>query len=473
MMADIKDNGLKNTIFNTTVENIAKTFGKYRNLALDIDVTNSFLGVDPSEQINLREIFPKFMNPMISQAVDKYISINGFKIEMQKNFRYGDKEIPIEYKSMMINRNESKSSIQKGCLYVSNDSGLRIVIVIDFINYGPCCGAVEIIYAKESSLFDNALIDIIRYSNEFDYLKGEKIGIDGRLLDIGNYDWNDIVLEDGVRQEIESNVVEFFNNRGVYEKNGIPFKRGVILEGPPGTGKTLISKILVNKVNNITFILATAADIEEGSDISNLFRMARRYAPSIIFMEDIDFFAQNRSGSQSARITGELLNQLDGIEENNGIVIVATTNHQELLDEAVVHRPGRFDVMLHIGELSLYNRERLLIKFLSGRQMTDNVNLNDIAMKCEGFTGSHIKELANSVCILAISQNSLDDEGYIVLLNEHFEESIDRIKKHSLIQDIKPCCAENDICEPQPIGYKTTSYIKGFDGFIFKKENNN
>jgi cell division protease FtsH len=458
----------KDTIFNTSVEDIAKKFGKYKTILIDIEDVNDYLEIYPNEQMKLKEIYPAFMNPMVSQAVDKYLKINNFKIENMKNYKWGEKEIPVEYSNMTIKRDLQKNLIKLGYLYIKNENGIKAVLSIDFVNYCRA-GAIEITFKKEDSkFFENSLLDINNYINEFDYFMGEKISSSGRLLDIGKYDWDDIVFEHGIREMIESNVVDFFNRRDIYSKNNIPFKRGVILEGPPGTGKTLTSKILANKVKNITFILATAADIGNATDVANLFTMARKYAPSIIFMEDIDFFAQNRiSNSSNSEITGELLTQLDGIEDNNGIVVVATTNHQELLDEAIVHRPGRFDIMIHIGELGLANREKLLIKFLRGRQKTEDVDFANIAAKCEGFTGSHIKELANSVCILAINYNSLDEDDYIILLNEHFDEAINRIKKHSLIEENKIIISQEikDITCKEKVGY-----VKKYAGFIYKKD---
>jgi len=458
-------------ILKTSVKNIAKTFSKYKSIMLDIEATNQFLGVDPSEQCKLEQTYPLFMGAMVFQAIDKYLNKNGFKILMEKNYRYGEKECPVEHCDLVISRGVTKNLITMGYLYAQNEMGLKVVFVIDFFSFRV--GKLEVIYKKENNdYFDNVVREIDLYANEFDYFKGEKISISGKLLNINNYDWKDVVLEDGIMEAIYSNIIYFFNKRDIYEKNGVPFKRGVMLKGPPGTGKTLIGKILANKVEGVTFILATAADIEETVDIRNLFNMARRCSPSIIFLEDADFFAQNRIDGHYSRITGELLNQLDGIEDNNGIVVVATTNHPEALDEAIVHRPGRFDVILDIGKLSLDNRYVLLTRNLTGRQKTEDVDLYDIAKRCEGFTGSHIKELANSVCMLAINYNSLDDNGYIILLNEHFDEAIAKIKEHCNIYDegLKTCCeVDKPISIDEPSCEK---YSSGFNGYLFKKEEN-
>lgn len=469
-MFDNFENLGSDVILKTSVKDIAKTFSKYKHIMLDVEATNQFLDIEPSEQCKLDQIYPAFMNGMVVQAIYKYLKEKGFKILTEKNYRYGEKESPIEYRDVVISRNVTKNLIGMGYLYAQNELGFKIVFAIDFINYGRV-GKLEVTYKKENDDYFNNIIKMIDlYTNEFDYFKGEKISVFGRLLDINNYDWNDIVLEDGVREELDNNIINFFNRRDIYEKNGVPFKRGVMLKGPPGTGKTFIGKILANKINNVTFILATAADIEDASDISNLFSMARKYSPTIIFLEDVDFFAQNRFNDNYNRVTGELLNQLDGIEDNNGIVVVATTNHPGALDEAIIHRPGRFDIIIDIGKLSLDNRYNLLVRNLIGRQKTEDVDLYEIAKKCEGFTGSQIKELANSVCILAINYNSLDDNGYIILLNEHFDEGILKIREHCNICEEK----SKGINEAEPVAESVDKpvYVSGFNGYLFRKEKN-
>lgn len=459
---DLKDIPL----LQVTPDELAQAFAKNRNYFLNIDAINKYLDANVNEQMGLVEFYPPYMNAMLMKGVHFYLNSNGFKVEKEENYKWGEKEIPVEYADMIVARDKTENLLSKGIMFCKNGDGKKVVLSVDFVT-NPF-GALEVTYLKkDKEFFADFITKVNYYADKADYMRGEKITASGRLLNVNEYDWGDIVLEDGIKEAIENNVLNFFTKRKLYEKNGIPFKRGVILEGPPGTGKTLISKIIANKVNGYTFILATAKDMAGSESVSNLFRLARRLAPTVIFMEDIDFFGPSRNGNgRIMRVTGELLNQMDGIEDNNGILVVATTNHPELIDDAIVRRPGRFDVILHIGELSLKNREILLTRFLSGRQKAEDVNLLDIALMCEGFSGSHIKDLANDVCIQAINCNSIDQDGDIILIKEFFLKAIERIKKHMGKEDdlcvVEPC--DEPVCsEVQP----TSKFIVGFDGFTF------
>lgn len=451
-------------------EELAKAFARNRYLTLNIDDTNKYLGVPVNEQMVLVQLYPKYMNAMLVLAVNKYLSENGFTVDRETNYYYNEKEIPVEYVDLIISRGVTKNLLNKGYLFCSS-SDRKVVFSI---NFSESVGFIEVTYNKKDKDFFAGCLNIIaKYIDEFDYMRGEKISADGRLLNINKYDWDDIVLEDGIKEEIENNILNFFEKKELYFKNGIPFKKGIMLEGPPGTGKTLISKIVANKVKGCTFILATAKDMEGSEDVANLFNLARRLAPSIIFMEDIDFFGPSRnSAGRVMRMTGELLNQMDGIEDNNGILIIASTNHKELIDDALLKRPGRFDIILHIGELSLKNREILLSRFLENKQITQDVNLYEIAEMCEGFSGSYIRDLANDVCIQAINFGLLDDDGYIILVKEFFVKAIERIKKQMGIFPSNECTQA--ICdEPEEIckASDAVGYVKGFDGFLFMKKN--
>src|SRR4030043_215927 len=372
------------TVFECSVEDIAKTFARYKYLMLDVDAVNEFIGVGPNEQIELSEVYPTYMNGIVSKSVLYYLQENGFEILYEKNFRWGEREIPVEYGEMLTSRDVTENLIIKGMQFAVQAAGdVRIVINTNFTGMA---GVVTISFEKQyMDMFSNALNEINKYIDKLDYMRGEKISASGKLLNVSTYSWDDVVLEDGIRQTLEMNILNFFDKADLYKINEIPFKKGAMLEGSPGTGKTLIGKVLANKIDKATFILSTAKDISSSEDVSNLFNMARRLAPTVIFMEDIDFFGPSRVAGKVMRVTGELLNQMDGMEDNVGILVVATTNHPEMIDDAIMRRPGRFDVRIEVGALGAANREKLLVKFLNGRQKTEDVNFSEISILCDGF----------------------------------------------------------------------------------------
>jgi hypothetical protein len=471
---ELNSDTTKSTVMNTTVDDIARTFARYKYMMLDVDATNDFIEVGPNDQVELSELYPIFMNGIVSKSILYYLKRNGFEILYERNFRWGEREIPMEYGEMITSRGVTENLIIKGMQFAVKTVG-DVKLVIN-TNFTGMTGIVTLSFQKQyMEMFGNALKEIARYIDELDYMRGEKISASGQLLNVSEYLWDDVVLEDGIQRSLEDNILNFFDKKELYLINGIPFKMGVILEGPPGTGKTLIGKILANKTKDATFMLSTAKDICDSGDVANLFRMARRLAPTIIFMEDIDFFGQSRTAGKVMRVTGELLNQMDGIEDNNGILTVATTNHPEMIDDAIMRRPGRFDVRVEVGALCASNREKLLTRFLDGRQKTEDVNFTEIAAICNEFNGSHIRALANNVCIRAINDGSLDENGHIILLKEHFVDAIARIKKHIGIEE--NLNGDDEYDEPyndmaEKTGYakeKKEEYVEGFNGFLFKK----
>jgi len=461
---------IKNSnLMETSVEEIAKTFARNKVIMLDVDAVNEFLGIDVDQQVVLMEVYPVFMNAIVALAMNHYLKQNKFEVLYEKNFKWGEREVPMQYGEMTVARDKMKNLIIKGMLF-TKIGDIKAVIKFEFADHGPV-GILEIIFDKKyMDVFSSSLNEINRYVDELDYMRGEKISASGKLLNVSEYGWDDVVLEEGMKEALESNILNFLTKGTIYLANNVPFKRGVILQGPPGTGKTLIGKVLANKTENATFILSTAKDICGSEDVSNLFNMARRLAPSVIFMEDIDFFGQSRQSGKVMRVTGELLSQLDGIEDNNGILVVATTNHPEMIDDALMKRPGRFDVILGVGALCLPNRIKLLTRFLDGRQKTEDVSFNEIAEMCDDFTGSHIKDLANDVIIRAINEGSLDENNQVILLKEHFNKAIERIKKHMGVSaGIEHNIEGDDECD-EPIKETASVYTKGFNGYLFNKE---
>lgn len=156
------------------------------------------------------------------------------------------------------------------------------------------------------------------------------------------YTWDDIVLDPQIKIEIERHIIKVLKDSAF---NNITKKRGVLLEGPPGTGKTLLGKIIAS-VCGCTFIGVPASALEKNNAMRAYFRMAQELAPTILYIEDIDLIGRDRTTNFMHSTLGELLNQIDGLSTKQDVVIVATTNDKDILDEALKNRPGRFDRIL-------------------------------------------------------------------------------------------------------------------------------
>ena len=224
--------------------------------------------------------------------------------------------------------------------------------------------------------------------------------------EIGKISWDDIVLPEETLVGVRRSSERFFEKREDYERMGFPWKRGLLLVGPPGTGKTMMMKAVARSVTDakpeVPFLYVQGFDGEGGSarDIVKVFRRARELAPCILAFEDIDGLVDDSNRSM-------FLNQLDGFEENDGLFVLASSNHPERIDEALLKRPSRFDRVFHVSLPALPERIKYLTKLLSGplfaerfRSSEDTGNAASVVAEAsEGLTPAHLKEAAISAAL--------------------------------------------------------------------------
>ncbi|HEX7448808.1 MAG TPA: ATP-binding protein [Pirellulales bacterium] len=260
------------------------------------------------------------------------------------------------------------------------------------------------------------------------YLQGQVLSAQGCILqDFQACGWDDVALDPVVRAAIELNTSEVIRRREAFRRNGVPMKRGVVLYGPPGTGKTLVAKVLAG-LDLATFIYATAADMEAPCRVRATFDLARRLEPTILFFEDIDLFADERSSYSSKAVLGEILAQLDGLKSNDGLIFMATTNDLEAIDPAIRERPSRFDVVLHIGLPSLDARQKILAQNLPAAPDVDTL-LEVVGMATEGLSGAQVREVAYLTVQRALLRDACDDNDIVRVEREDVLEAVERVAR--------------------------------------------
>jgi hypothetical protein len=259
------------------------------------------------------------------------------------------------------------------------------------------------------------------------FLHGKKITSHCEFLSLErHYTWDNVVLEPAIKQEIIDNVVDFIKYIPIYQANNIPTKRGLIFYGSPGVGKTLVGKVLASAVD-CTFIRVTAAKIKDPESITRLFQLARELHPSIIFVEDLDCFGKDRH-IHFTPVLGELLNQMDGIVENEGVIVIATTNDLEAIEPALKDRPSRFDRVLEFKLPNPELRKKIIAQALLGKT-ANGINIDLIAEKTEGYTGAHLQELVILATKVAIEKKDYDESNIVKLTDTHFETALTQMQK--------------------------------------------
>ena len=232
-------------------------------------------------------------------------------------------------------------------------------------------------------------------------------------------DNNSITLTDvaGLKEEKEEleEIISFLRNPAQYTKVGARIPKGVLLEGPPGTGKTLLAKAIAGEAN-VPFFSISGSDFVEmfvgvgASRVRDLFEDAKKNHPCIVFIDEIDAVARKRGtgmgGGHDEReqTLNQLLVEMDGFEENTGIIVLAATNRVDILDPAIL-RPGRFDRQIVIGPPDVGGREEILHVHAKNKPFLDDVNLRHIAQKTAGFTGADLENLLNESAINAAKDN--------------------------------------------------------------------
>ena len=238
------------------------------------------------------------------------------------------------------------------------------------------------------------------------------------FLDHQQVSWKDIVLQKGAIDNLNRHVINFISNLEKYKDAGIRSSRGILLTGPPGTGKTLCCSILINQTDS-TVIYVTRNAVTDRGQIDDLYKLARFLAPTLVVFEDIDTLGGIDREDADHPLLGEFLNCLAGVEENEGVITLATTNYPQNLDWALADRPGRFDVRINFGYPDVDARRLIFEKYLNNCEQS-KINYKSWAKKTDGYSGAYLRELAALSFMIATEKevslnNNIIEEAFAEL----------------------------------------------------------
>ena len=237
----------------------------------------------------------------------------------------------------------------------------------------------------------------------------------------------DVAGLEEVKEELFE-IVDFMKNPEKYKKMGAKIPKGVLFYGPPGTGKTLLASAVAGETNASFFNVTGSEFVEKyvgvgAKRVRTLFEKARKDAPSIIFIDEIDAIGAKRhleSNNEKDQTLNQLLVEMDGFTKDSNVIIVGATNRLDLLDEALL-RPGRFDRHVHIGDPNYATRLEILKVHTKNKPLDSSVNLELLAKKTHGFNGAHLANIANEAAIFAVRENS------DIITDLHFDKAIERV----------------------------------------------
>ena len=272
----------------------------------------------------------------------------------------------------------------------------------------------------------SSLLPILILVGVWFWIMNQTQGGGGRVMSFGksrakmsgegqvHVNFSDVAGEDEAKEEL-SEVVDFLKNPARYTAIGAKIPKGVLLVGPPGTGKTLLAKAVAGEAK-VPFFSISGSDFVEmfvgvgASRVRDLFAQAKKNAPCIIFIDEIDAVGRQRGSGlggghdEREQTLNQLLVEMDGFGANEGIITLAATNRPDILDPALL-RPGRFDRRVVVGRPDLAGRIAILKVHARNKPLDANIDLAIIAKKIPGFTGADIANLLNEAALLAARQN--------------------------------------------------------------------
>jgi cell division protease FtsH len=360
----------------------------------DSNITDDFLG--EGEKVKASVIEPRYYGELLAWALHRYIELEGWRVTKTQGYLYPE---PV-YIAVNTGYGEYRDALRNGFLLVEKGE-TRFVIAVD-VNLRSYNIVVVTGLACSEKEVDEFANGIQSFAREQNFYRGKKLefGSHIRFLKPPAKNWDSIVLDTAIKDEIRANTIGFLSNREYFTSYGIPAKRGVLLTGKPGTGKTLICKALMAENSEITGIITSAYSLEAPEYITELYELARDLSPSIVFIEDIDFIAQSRMelGYSGSSTLLSLLSVLDGIEEHEEVVTVATTNWLEVIDKAIGERPSRFDRVIKLSLPSLEQR-RELVSLLCNKIPMDEATQAYIAGRAERCSPAQLQEIIYTLVI--------------------------------------------------------------------------
>lgn len=400
-----------------------------RNRTVESEYIERHLGAKIGETVVVSNHWSVYERTVQQAAFEDYLTEQGYVID-QKVLIDDERVRSFEYTEIEIDEGVYIKIPDRGYFFLTNKDGLKLVIHFDEFGYHRYKMWIYVGHSLQA-LAKEFIKGLADYSKVHNVLRGRRLSPSLNYVKTSPaHTWDSVILPATVRAELKRNIDLIFDNIDIYKKNGMTFKRGIILKGEPGVGKTMIGKILCNVLKGITFIWVTPGDLTEVGRIKTTCELARSLAPSVLFLEDIDLYGGHRE-RENRGILGELMNQLDGVIENEFVVVIATTNRAEELEAALRNRPGRFDRVIDVPKPDEDCRKKMLDLFLGNIKIkvTDKGKLIDaLVKKTEDFTGAHVKELVNSAIISAIDQKCYDADGIVELKVEHFQENFERVK---------------------------------------------
>ncbi|HLE29773.1 MAG TPA: AAA family ATPase [Anaerolineales bacterium] len=410
------------------------------------DKLTAFMGADPTSMTILKETFLERDLPNLQLAFNHFLTgpersaeLIGYSVEHDHpNFGLSMilsmrrwqvvSEGPVQYRSVELADGERLQCVQKG-LFLIHDHGRRAVAFIrGGDQYWGTQNVIVEILCPEADRAEAILSEIRRLAHEHNVYRGQVISLgasgpdDVRFHALPPIEREAIILPPRLLETIERNTLGFAEHAPRLRAAGRHIKRGLLFHGPPGTGKTLTIMFLISQMRGRTAILLTGRIL---GLITQSCQLARLLAPSVVVLEDVDLVARERDEEHTGPLLFELLNEMDGLAADTDVLFVLSTNRPDLLETALVARPGRIDQAIEIPLPDADCRRRLLTLYGQGLNLQTE-DIEAMVRRTEGVSAAFIRELLRKAALIAADQ-SRGESGPLVVTDARLREALHAI----------------------------------------------
>jgi len=401
----------------------------YEPVPSPTEIFAAYVGVGPEKIAVVKKSYPRMMVNVLRYAITQIV-----KKGRQGSYGFEDISAKVGDKEWLVGSGmKNLVAVQTGPENTSQVASEPTLGVTDgkkkmcFALRETYEGCIITVYGKNEEDTEDFLGWLGQQVKQHNFLKKAKIDGKGAFLKLGEYTWDDIILRKGIREKIESNIMDLFRKEEVYLTNGIPPKRGFALVGPPGTGKTLLTKIMAWALTDVTFIWITPASLYGSNAIGDFYELAQELAPSIVFFEDADVYLGQRGTMEaSGGILTELMNRLDGIVPIRGVVTGLSSNRPEVLESALIRRPGRFDMVLELGSPDDDGRLKLLRKYFEKPKVAAS-DIEKLAAdeRTHGMEPCKLEEIVRRSVLQAIEKGDYDKKSLVATITwQHMQDGL-------------------------------------------------
>ena len=390
--------------------------------------------------------------PWLAQHQIKEVDYNTFvemveqdkvgKVEIQEQdnrILFTDKDETVIYKTAMVSDDDLSARLLEAGVSFKGEEIEQTSLLVDILGWV----LPILIFLALGQYMSKKMADKLGGGNSMMFGLGGNSNVKVYVQSTEGIHFSDVAGEDEAKENLQE-VVNYLHDPSKYQEIGASMPKGILLVGPPGTGKTMLAKAVAGE-SNVPFFSISGSEFVEmfvgmgASKVRDLFKQAKEKAPCIVFIDEIDAIGQKRSGGQYGgndereQTLNQLLTEMDGFDDNSGVIILAATNRPESLDPALT-RPGRFDRRVPVELPDLKGREEILKVHARKIKLAENVDFSTVARMASGASGAELANIVNEAALRAVR------DGRKLVTQADLEESIETViagyqKKNAILTD--------------------------------------